>query len=554
MVAQLLHKAGLFLGERLVPPDISNPDGHFEDRTVVDFHDSVLNRHGLDWRVTSPDELTLTPREKRRMKDISRSRDARYTTWGVKDPRMCLFLADWLHALSNPVVVCVYRHYIPCYDSLVRRHAVSFTFNPTRTGMNLAFGLVPELGFQLWKEYNGRLLKFLRDHPDRAIVLGHQILLDGAPLSHLLNSRFGLELDAQAPSGVNRDLIGSQWFKADFVEPRLKTQMDEIWHRLESVSWRRTGLPGSSERHLDDAAEVVRTQELLRSLKQPADEIPVIHNAPHEETSASPDFSPAQPECVLHRARQLVHDEEISTAILLLETAVEHSPLHGILLTELADLYHRMNRYADAEIAYYRAIAVEPCRPQVLARLGLSLAGQGRLSEAEHHIRRALGLNPRNPWFFRELASILARRERLDEALEVIAKGREAFPDDVNILAQQVSLLRDVQRTDEAIRLCLHALYNHPNAPQLFMEAYKLLASIGRPAEGDDFYYRARRLQIVSNILYEYRLQKGLASIQHAGLRTAYRHIVNNTLESVLERGTSFQAMKWVTVLRNEIS
>ena len=52
--AQLLHRAGLFLGDELLEATASNRYGHFEDREVVNIHHDLLADNDLTWLVDRP--------------------------------------------------------------------------------------------------------------------------------------------------------------------------------------------------------------------------------------------------------------------------------------------------------------------------------------------------------------------------------------------------------------------------------------------------------------------------------------------------------------------
>ncbi|HET9926945.1 MAG TPA: tetratricopeptide repeat protein, partial [Methylomirabilota bacterium] len=64
----------------------------------------------------------------------------------------------------------------------------------------------------------------------------------------------------------------------------------------------------------------------------------------------------------------------------------------------------------EAEAAYRAAIAVSPALPQAHARLGESLARQGRWREAETAYREALRLQPDDARSRIALAAVLRRK------------------------------------------------------------------------------------------------------------------------------------------------
>lgn len=169
-VAQVLQRAGLDLGQNLLGAGPSNPYGHFEDLDVIDSHDAALAAHGLTWKDPTP-----CPRPAGRLaEDLATFVNHRNastpagTVWGVKDPRLCLFLPEWLAAAPDAHVVAVVRQPGAAISSLHRRHARRYVDTRKVDVTDLAFWQDPDLGLRLWIHYHEQLLAAL---PEDGVVV-----------------------------------------------------------------------------------------------------------------------------------------------------------------------------------------------------------------------------------------------------------------------------------------------------------------------------------------------------------------------------------------------
>jgi hypothetical protein len=146
-VAHMLHRAGLFLGDRLMNgPDASNPAGHWENLDVVAVNDRILELSGGAWdRV--PAALRLDGETAGRMRALLAGLRP-HPAAGWKDPRTILTLPAWKPLLSAYRLVACLRHPLAVARSL-----------QVREGWDL------ERGLRLWAAYNERLLEHARGEP-----------------------------------------------------------------------------------------------------------------------------------------------------------------------------------------------------------------------------------------------------------------------------------------------------------------------------------------------------------------------------------------------------
>jgi len=118
MVSGCLKRAGVDLGEHLLPPNEANPKGYWELVEVVRFHDRLLKKHDMAWNSAgSLPTSSLSPEntqdEEAELAEILKRNFSTSPTWAVKDPRTCRFLPLWkrvLEALSvNYVLLNIIR-------------------------------------------------------------------------------------------------------------------------------------------------------------------------------------------------------------------------------------------------------------------------------------------------------------------------------------------------------------------------------------------------------------------------------------------------------------
>lgn len=169
LITRLLNMLGAYVGaektaleHHLKGIDPANTRGNWERTDVVAINNAQLGARGCSWRnparwaemspkVPAPGELRRT------MQLLVLDMDA-HRPWVMKDPRLCVTLADWLPLLEVPVGVVVSR-------------------DPHETALSLArLAFAPpislEHGLALWEYYTVTLLNASRGMP--RIFVGYQ--------------------------------------------------------------------------------------------------------------------------------------------------------------------------------------------------------------------------------------------------------------------------------------------------------------------------------------------------------------------------------------------
>ena len=161
-----------------------------------------------------------------------------------------------------------------------------------------------------------------------------------------------------------------------------------------------------------------------------------------------------------------VQEGKLEEARSRLVAAVEIAPHHSELHRLLAQVHQRLGDTAAAELAALRARAypekssvrdpvIEQLRDRAVSsrahsRRGLTRAREGRYAEAEVALRRVLALREGNARDFANLGGVLAGQGRLDEAIESYQQSLALNPEETLAL-NNLALARMGQgRLDEA--------------------------------------------------------------------------------------------------------
>ena len=118
LVASMIQKAGVNIGDRLLPPEQGNPRGYFEDVDFYEFQDRVLHRMGHAFLAQAATFSEWLPSELTEARALIAARQDR-VMWGWKDPRTSLFLDEWHALVSQPRYLMVYRPPIELAISLL---------------------------------------------------------------------------------------------------------------------------------------------------------------------------------------------------------------------------------------------------------------------------------------------------------------------------------------------------------------------------------------------------------------------------------------------------
>ena len=162
-----LELFGVDLGENLLPPNVSNTKGYFEDTQLVGINEKILRKNGLLWstlQVLDAADL-LGPsfeKEQNEARKFLKGKLAQGIPIGLKDPRLCRTLPLWQKIFVEMSVrvgyLIVFRNPFEIASSLEERN-----------GMSVDYGLT------LWGSYQLDALRYT-EGKSRLFVGFHQLL------------------------------------------------------------------------------------------------------------------------------------------------------------------------------------------------------------------------------------------------------------------------------------------------------------------------------------------------------------------------------------------
>ncbi|MGE5472219.1 MAG: tetratricopeptide repeat protein [Bacteroidota bacterium] len=148
----------------------------------------------------------------------------------------------------------------------------------------------------------------------------------------------------------------------------------------------------------------------------------------------------------------------------------------------------RLQRTADAEMAYRQGLASSPDEAALHANFGMLLERTGRLAEAEHHQRRALQLAPDSAELHSNLAGLLLKLGQEAAAESLYRAAIRLQPGFAMAHSNLGVLLVDSGRQVEAEAAFREALAMQPDFLTARMNLGQLLLMQGRLAEGWPLY------------------------------------------------------------------
>lgn len=234
LVANYLQRAGIDMGEELLPADVGNPLGYYEDVHIHDLHRELLYKAGIadGFTVTDGDvPVAVDEVFRERAREIATSR-ASSGQWGWKEPRTALFLDLWRDVLPDARFLFVFRQPLAVLDSLLRRAA------------NASITDRPELALVMWRVYNTEMLRFSNTHPDACLWWEtDEFVKQPEQMVSALRERFGFELQPAAVESVFVDAAYHRKvrMRAKMLAGRHRDEMkacDQLYERLRAIAAR----------------------------------------------------------------------------------------------------------------------------------------------------------------------------------------------------------------------------------------------------------------------------------------------------------------------------
>ncbi len=280
LLTQLLHRAGLFVGDDLISEDTTNPYGHFEDWEFVRLHKALLADNGFTWQVDRPLLPYIAPDRWAHMAHLVERRGLSHTLWGFKDPRSCFFLPAWKHLIPDLKTIVIYRHWADSAYSLERRHASHLLERKGPVALHRRFWERPDHALLMWVEQNRALVRYARAYPDDTLVVAVSALEQGLPIIDLVNAAWDLGLEALPTSETfDPNALGRRPGRQPVSRTETVAALEKTWHDLDTLAeltqrrvqetahgaWSdttsRSGVSAVGHRHTADGERAARVRE-----------------------------------------------------------------------------------------------------------------------------------------------------------------------------------------------------------------------------------------------------------------------------------------------------
>lgn len=150
---------------------------------------------------------------------------------------------------------------------------------------------------------------------------------------------------------------------------------------------------------------------------------------------------------------------------------------------QLADVYYRASRFAEALASLEGALAIAPEDLDALAAKGECLIRLGRFEESIEVFDAALAISPEHAWVLARKGAALFLANRPEEALAALDKSLSVQPDDAWALAQRGEVLLILGRYKEALVDLDEALALRPANVWTLKRRGETLRMLGRYSE-----------------------------------------------------------------------
>lgn len=130
----------------------------------------------------------------------------------------------------------------------------------------------------------------------------------------------------------------------------------------------------------------------------------------------------------------------LQAALFDFEQAANVEPTNLAVLSSLADLYTRAQRYADAERVAERAVTFNKTEPQAYTSLGVVYASEQKWDDARKQFETAYSLNPKDVSPLMQEAQTWVMQNTIPNALQVVDRAIAVDPKNVQVLVYRADL------------------------------------------------------------------------------------------------------------------
>lgn len=513
------------MGPRLMPGHISNPKGHFEDLCCVQMHDNALRRAGTNWQFHDEVELPGAALDERVLEQYIAQRNELSASWGVKDPRLVLFLEQWAEVLQeNGHFVFILRHWSGCVESLLNRHSREVAYQVgSRLGQyDLGFWQQPSLAARMWLSYNKRIMSFIAKFPARCTVITQRGLVQNQDVLSLLSYRTQINLQEAMPSPFEASLFQDQasTFVRDILTNNLVTELDELWAQLLKKCDVR-----SEDETPNYVAPVAPSAVFLKNLRQCQGAFLVSSAAlPSAEPERRVEITldsflaiekPAELSSYLNQHGDVFKQFDEHDLGGFVQQVINKFYCHFNVLAVLGTVLKRANFFELAIKSYEHAIVIKPEHAASYVQLADCFDLLIKVDLARFFYEKALSKQPNNAFFHIALAKFKQKYSGLAAAMSNFEKAYLLEADNKNILLAYCNALYEAGDIQSALNLINDSGVDKDDPNVIRMRQQLLLKQ--DPELGKLTYFKLIR----DHLNQESRFEKLAINLQHVDLAIA---------------------------------
>ncbi|UEQ05714.1 hypothetical protein LMS44_07565 [Halomonas profundus] len=128
LAMQALETLGIRVSENIIPPNVSNPKGFYEDADIVEIHKQLLNTLTPSPAMPLQEGWINTPQARQALKQLKAIVEAQLGAgkgvWAFKDPRTATFLPLWIRLFNQLKIVPRFVMAIRSPHSFIQSFAV----------------------------------------------------------------------------------------------------------------------------------------------------------------------------------------------------------------------------------------------------------------------------------------------------------------------------------------------------------------------------------------------------------------------------------------------
>lgn len=225
--------------------------------------------------------------------------------------------------------------------------------------------------------------------------------------------------------------------------------------------------------------------------------------------ATDPTFEPAY----LNRADVRLETGDAAGSLTDLQTIEKTYRDSTFYQTRRGDAFVRLAKPADAQVAYDKALLLNPANAEALTNRGALFFSQKAYEPARQDIERALQLNPRQDAALNNLSLILAQAGKFSEALPYVERALDQQPTQPYYLNNRAFLLLMLGRAADALPILTQSLriddqnaWAHRNLGIYYLQQKKPAQALAelqqaetRDASVDQLYYYIGQAQLAQD-------------------------------------------------------